>query len=115
LFYLANGRIVELDAGGKEVRSLLVPGFGTWGDLEVLPGDRFLVASYGSNKVLELDGKGKVLWQCAADRPASATRLRNGHTLVAQSEGRQLLEFDRDGREVARQATVGRPFFVRRY
>jgi hypothetical protein len=115
LFYLANSRIVELAADGKEVRSILVPGFGVWGDLEVLPGDRFLVASYGSNKVLELDGKGKILWQCAADRPASATRLRNGHTLVAQSESRQLLEFDRDGKEVARQSTVARPFFVRRY
>jgi hypothetical protein len=115
LFYLVNGRIVELDAAGQQIRSIQVPGFGTWGDLEVLPGGRFLVASYGGNKVVELDGNGKVLWQCAAQQPASATRLRNGHTLVAESEGRRVLEFDRDGKEVGRQATVGRPFFVRRY
>jgi hypothetical protein len=34
---------------------------------------------------------------------------------VAEAEARRLVEFDRAGKVVSRQATPGRPFYVRRY
>jgi len=42
-------------------------------------------------------------------------RRRNGHTLVCDFEGKQIVELDRVGKQVSRQALTGRPFAVRRY
>jgi hypothetical protein len=111
----SNGRVVELDRAGKEVRSLNVGGTNGWGGVEVLPNGHFLVAQYGANAVVEVDKTGKVVWQCKVMTPALATRLPNGRVLVSSISGQFLAEFDRSGKEVWRQATKGQPFRVRRY
>jgi hypothetical protein len=115
ILYLTTGEIVELTTEGVVTRRIRAGNIASWGGLEVLPGDRFLVAQYGVGKVVEMDAAGKVLWEWTAGHPASATRLRNGHILVAEAEKRRLVELDRDGKEVAGQDLPGRPFFVRRY
>jgi HEAT repeat protein len=116
VFFVCGGAVVELDAFAKQVRSIKVPGnVSVFAGLEVLPGDRFLVALYGDNRVVEMDAGGKLLWQCSTQTPSSATRLPSGNTLVTSMDGRAVIEFDRAGNEVSKIKTEARPFRVRRY
>jgi hypothetical protein len=119
VYVAANGKVVELDSHWDEVRSVMPAahgaGAGYWASVEMLPNGRFLLALGSSGRVVEVDGSGKIEWECSAPAPVFATRLRNGNTLVASFDGRCLIEVNRDGTEVRRQALQGRPFAVRRY
>lgn len=110
----SNGQIVEMDASGKELRTVSGGNTAGWGSLELLPSGRFLVSQYNLNKVVELDADGKIHFECSVPQPASATRLPNGNTLVADTQNRRIQEFDRAGNKVWEQITQGRPFRVRR-
>lgn len=110
----SNGQIIELDAAGKELRTISGGNTAGWGSLEMLPNGHFLVSQYNLNKVVELDASGKSFFECTVAQPASATRLANGNTLVADTQNRRILEFDRSGNKVWEQTTQGRPFRVRR-
>ncbi len=116
LFVSGRGRVVHLDRAGKEIRSLTITGgTGAFADADLLPNGRYLVALYSANKVLELDAGGKELWSVTVQTPSSANRLPNGNTLVTSMDARCVVELDRAGKVVAKQATPGRPFCVRRY
>ncbi len=120
VYITSQGRVVELDAAWKErVRTLTpssyAPGASYWASVEPLPGGRYLLALGGASRVVEIDGSGKVIWECMLPSAVFATRLRNGHTLVSCFEGRCLIEVDRAGKEVSKQTLQGRPFAVRRY
>jgi outer membrane protein assembly factor BamB len=119
VYVTAQGQVVELDAGWKEVRSITpaahAQGAGYWASVEPLPGGRFLLALGGAGKVIEIDSTGKVLWECNQPSAVFASRLRNGHTLIASFQNKCLVEVDGTGKEVARQTLQGRPFVVRRY
>lgn len=118
-YVASNGQVVELDPSWKQLRTVTPAahgqGAGYWASIEVLPTGRYLLAVGGANKVIEVDVSGRVVWDCNMASAVFATRLRNGHTLVACFEGRALVEVDRHGKEVRRQALAGRPFTVRRY
>jgi hypothetical protein len=62
-----------------------------------------------------MDRTGKILWQCPMAYAVHATRLRNGHTLIACFESRVIVEVDKSGKELRRMPLSGRPFTVRRY
>ncbi|MFN4258865.1 MAG: HEAT repeat domain-containing protein [Gemmataceae bacterium] len=114
LYVHSNGNVVELDALGKETRVIPIGQTSGWASVEALPGNRYLIAQYTANRVVEVDESGKVLWECAMQTPAWATRLANGQTLVASPDGRCVAEFDRAGKQTWRQPTAGRPFRVLR-
>jgi hypothetical protein len=107
-----NSQVYELDAKGKQLWTINLPG-AAWGSIEKLPGGRYLVCLYGGGKVVEVDAAGKVHWEVQVQNPTLATRLRNGHTLVGAN--RMVAEYDRAGKEVWKQTTTGRVWRVRRY
>ncbi len=111
-----SGHLIELDAAGKEVRSVPCAGTEVWAGVEVLPNGHFLVAQYGPNKVIEVDTQGKRLWEASATSPSHATRLRNGNTLVATPNDHKVVELDRAGKVVWTLDTGAnsRPFRVKR-
>lgn len=120
LFITSTGRVVERDALWKEtvrdVRpSKYGPGAGYWASVETLAAGRFLLALGGAGKVLEIDSTGAIVWESSQPWAVSATRLPNGHTLVASFEARCLIELDREGKAVNRTKLPGRPFTARRY
>jgi hypothetical protein len=116
LFACGGDRVVEVDEKFAEVRTLKVPPCGdSWISVEPLPGDRFLVAAYGSHKVTELDATGKQVWECAAPTPMSAVRLANGNTLVSSNIPHQVAEYDRAGKEVWKLSLGSGVRCVRRY
>src|SRR5262249_32865966 len=112
VYITSSGRVAELDTTGKEVRVITDNhnGAAYWASVEVLPGGHYLIGLAGANKVIEIDGAAKVAWQCSANTPAYATRLRNGPSLVACVDNRLVMEFDRAGTEVWRQPSGGRTF-----
>jgi HEAT repeat protein len=115
LYAHSSGKVVEIDANGKEVHSLMVDGLSAWASVEQLPNGRYLISQYSLNRVSEIDPAGQVHWECAVQTPAWSTRLPNGNTLVASTEGHRIVELDRSGRKVWKQETQGRPFRVRRH
>jgi hypothetical protein len=119
IFISTNGEVVELDAEWKHVRTITPAKYGQgatfWASVEPLPGGRFLLALGGAGKVVEIDGAGKIVWECDQPSAVFATRLRNGNTLISSFEHKCLVEVDRNGKEVNKQELPGRPFAVRRY
>jgi HEAT repeat protein len=91
-----GGRVVELDAAGKErwkAENVQFPQ-----DAQVLPGGRLLVLDAQGNRVLERDAAGKTLWEKGIPQGLRCQRLPNGNTFVVCRQA--LYEFDRDGKEV---------------
>ncbi len=115
-FYLSNNQVVELDVAGKEMRRVSVGHTSGWAGLELLPNGHFLISYYvAGNKIAEIDGTGKVVWEMHAPTASRTQKLRNGNILVAGGNHMYVAEYDRNKKEVWRVATVGRPFSVRRY
>jgi HEAT repeat protein len=92
------GRVRELDRDGQprwQIDGLQYPI-----DAQVIGNDRVLIAEYRSHRVTERNFKGEVIWEKAvAGILQGVQRLPNGNTFVVTRN--QLLEFDRDGKEVA--------------
>src|SRR5262249_24150709 len=109
-----NGQVNEMTREGKQVLSFTPQpnpgGAGYWASIEPLPGGRYLLSMTGSGKVLETDASGKIFCECSVPTPCYATRLPNGNTLVANVDGRCVVEVDRQGNEVWKKTTKGRPF-----
>ena len=114
--YIANpGLIEEYDpVAEKVVHSLRVDAadFGGWCSVEVLANGRFLIALFTEGKVQEIDGSGKVLWECRVKDACHATRLPNGNTLVASMLQKKVLEIDGAGKVIHEHETEGRPWRV---
>ncbi len=67
-------------------------------DVQVLPGDRVLVAEYLASRVTERNLKGDIVWEKRIVGPLVGQRLPNGNTFIATDS--QLLEIDRAGKEL---------------
>jgi hypothetical protein len=119
LYVGSNNQIVEMSTAGKEVRTVSLAntgGTGGWAGVDPLPNGHYVVALYGSQKVVEVDASGKVVWEKGGvQNPTYAMRLRNGNVLATSTNNQLLIEYDRAGKEVWKQQTTGRPFRVRRY
>jgi hypothetical protein len=115
LYVESGGNVVEVDAAGKRLQAVQVGGMSAWGGVEQLPNGNLLVSKYDVNQIVEVDWKGKVLWQANTPSPSYSTRLPNGNILATNTNSNAIVEINRDGKEVARQATTGRPFRTWRY
>lgn len=108
--YITNGGlVVELDGAGKKVAAVQLTHEGSWGEVEVLPGGRYLVSNYGTGRVQEVNMAGKLLWECSVPGACGVTRLPGGNTLLACNG--KVVEVDRAGKAVWEHVSNG---FVRR-
>lgn len=115
-------RIIEVDKKGvvrREVK-LKVDHPNAHSDTRLvrkLPNSHYLVAHEADGRVREYDRNGKVVWEydvplfgkerkgghgpeAFGNSVFSATRLRNGHTLIGSGNGHSVLEVDRTGKIV---------------
>ncbi len=97
-----DGRVVTLDAAGKELSSFRVnlEAKLSGGRLHALSNGHVLIPHHAENKVVEYDANGKEVWKVKIDQPIAAVRLANGNTLVTSMNQNRAVEFDRDGKEV---------------
>jgi hypothetical protein len=95
----AQGRIWECGPDGKQRWEMNEVGGPV--DIQILPGDRLLVAEYYTSRVTERDRQGKILWESPrlSDNTVSAQRLPNGNTLIATRSS--VVEYNRAKEKVA--------------
>jgi hypothetical protein len=81
-----------------------------------LPSGHRLVGSYGERSVVEFDDKGEEVWRVDGlpGGPTSIQRLDNGNTLIACTEGSQIVEIDPAKKTVWKATIDGRPVDARR-
>jgi hypothetical protein len=93
-------RFIRIDPSGKELQNIPANVSTSGGRIDVLPGGRVLVPERTSNRVVEYDAEGKVIWQALFPEPVAAVRLPNGHTLVTSYSLTRAVELDRAGQQV---------------
>ncbi len=93
-------RFARLDASGVEISSFPVNVGTSGGRIEVLPNGRVLIPEKDSNRVVEFDANGQVVWQIPFLQPVAAVRLPNGNTLVTAFQDTRAVEMDPQGKEV---------------
>ena len=97
--FLPARSLLWLDATGKEVKTVPVGPMHLNG-IDALPNGRVLVAQINNNRVVEVDGEGKTVWEATVQQPTSAVRLANGNTLVACQNMHQVVELNHSGKVV---------------
>ncbi|MFO0877304.1 MAG: hypothetical protein U0840_08000 [Gemmataceae bacterium] len=101
-----TGVVAELDATGKprwKIENLNYPVYAS-----MVRRDRVLICEYYGNRVTERDLRGTVLWtKHVGNQVLAAVRLPTGNTFIATRQ--QLLEVDREGKEVK---VINRPFDI---
>ncbi|MCS6850467.1 MAG: PQQ-binding-like beta-propeller repeat protein [Gemmataceae bacterium] len=105
-----SGVCLRLDGNAREQKQIPIGPTQMFCQFEVLSGDRLLIPAAGLNKVVELDARGRVIWEYDTTNPTSAARLANGNTLIASMSERQVIEVDRRGKERWRYRTNGMPW-----
>jgi hypothetical protein len=108
----AQGKIIELDGRGKQLREVQVPHNG-WCGVEGLPSGRFLIALMSNSTIQEIDSTGKSHWSATFPGVFRAHRLPSGNTMVASMTTRKVAELDRTGRVLWERVCDGRPWMVR--
>jgi HEAT repeat protein len=96
LISMDQGMIQELGRDGKP--RWQIAGLQSPVDAQVVSNDRILVAEQHANRVSERNLRNDIVWQKPVTWPLGCQRLLNGHTFIVMRN--QLLEVDRDGKEV---------------
>lgn len=112
-----EGLLLDIDPlSGKERKSIALGGGANHGyySIETVPGGTFLVADYNRGRVEEVDGNGRVVWECAVPGAYHASRLASGNTLVSSHSGMRVLEVNRQGHVVWEQSTGSNVWRVHR-
>lgn len=110
----SGARLVEFDLDGRQLWEQSTPQQ-PWACLGLANGHR-LVGLFNDRALVEYDAVGKEVWRHAGlpGGPTSVERLENGNTLVACTEGQEVLEVSRAGAVVWRAKLAGRPVDARR-
>jgi HEAT repeat protein len=93
-------RFVRMDPTGKDLSSFPVNVSTSGGRVDVLSNGHVLIPEKESNRVVECDAHGRVVWQVPFLMPVAAVRLPNGNTLVTSFKQNRAVELDREGKEV---------------
>ena len=106
--------LIEFDTAGKKVWEKTV-GMQPWACLG-LPNGHRLVGSYNEKSVVEFDAEGVEVWRVDGlpGGPTSIERLENGNTLIACTDGGQVVEIDQAKKIVWQASLEGRPVDARR-
>jgi WD40 repeat protein len=90
----STGVIHEVNAVGKQIRTVQVAQEGTWGDVDVLPNGNYLIANYGSGFVREVDHTGKIIREVKAADATGLERQPNGQLLVSGGESARIIDWN---------------------
>lgn len=112
-----NGTCAKLDRDGRQISSFNIGGFftSTVGfRAHLLPKGGLVVPDYTRGKIREYDANGRMLRELDAYRPSAVVKLPNGNLLYASRLRNSVVELDKNGKEVSRRDTDGRPLFIDR-
>jgi hypothetical protein len=95
-----ENQFIRVDAKGQELNRFPAHLDYSGGRLEVLPNGHVVVPEANSNRVVEFDEHGKIVWEASIEEPVAARRLPNGNTLVTSHNSARGVEIDRHGNVV---------------
>lgn len=104
------GGFTVVDAAGRPVKSFSVGAFQNYSGFQVMGNGGVVVPLTSQNIVAEFNAQGKRLWEAVVQRPTSAMRLGNGHTLISCRDSLKVVELDRSGKEVWSFKSTGYPW-----
>ena len=109
-----QNKVIEFDVTGKKLWERAT-GVQPWA-CQGLPNGHRLIGSFNERSLVEYDDTGKEVWRYDGlpGGPTSVERLENGNTLIACTEGSQVLEIDPAKKIVWKAALEGRPVDARR-
>jgi outer membrane protein assembly factor BamB len=81
-----EGSVREIDATGKEVRTVPLPIRGSWSGVEGVPNGNYLAVNNAEGKIVEVDKAGKVVWEYQTPGACYASRLPSGNTLIVSNQ-----------------------------
>jgi hypothetical protein len=113
LYGLYTGAIVELDRAGKEVNRFAIERPSGLANIVVLPDGRYMVPLARSNRIVEMDRKGKVLREIEIASPTCVALLPEEKLLVGSHILSSVREIDRKGKVLWEQKAEGQVFRVR--
>jgi PQQ-like domain len=96
-----KGLITELTPDGKSVWAYAS---NAW-SAEKMKNGNYLIASYNSNQVLEVDAAGKIVWQLDGVNAMRAKPLADEHVLIACFSAKRVYELDENHKEVWEHTT----------
>jgi HEAT repeat protein len=105
-----NGQLREVDRAGKTVVSFALPHQGNWCGVQGLTNGHYLAVELNQGHVLELDAKGKTLWDCRVAGACYAIRRPNGNTMVCSFAGQRVVDVNRAGKIVWEKAVPTQPW-----
>jgi HEAT repeat protein len=106
-----GGRVLAMDNRGKVCWQ--IDGLRDAKDAQPLPNGRVLILEATGTRLTERDITGKIHWQKDLENPCvSFERLANGNTFVAWQY--QIVEYDKDGKEVFTHKRPGNDVFIAR-
>jgi hypothetical protein len=100
ILQLGVTRFVRMDAKGNDLKNFGVQVATSGGRIDVLPNGNVLIPEGNTNRVLEYDPRGRIVWEGHADSPITALHLPNGHVMVTSMTQHRAVELDRTGKEV---------------
>ena len=114
--------IVGYSSGAKRVEEYNQQGKAVWAppgapkrtggvfDIARLPNGNTLIAYANGRCVVEIDAKGKTVWETTGlSCPTSARRLANGNTLIADYNAKRVIEVDAKGKIVWQKTGLSHP------
>jgi HEAT repeat protein len=107
------GCLREVTRAGKVVCTFQLDNNGrNWCGVQGLPGGRYLAVDLNQGQVLELDARGKTVWECKVPSASYAVRRPTGTTLVCSFGGQRVVEVNRAGKVVWEKKVPTSPWRV---
>ncbi|MBM3331589.1 T9SS type A sorting domain-containing protein [candidate division WOR-3 bacterium] len=91
-----NARVIEVDSTGRLVWAYVRSDIQWAHTARRTAGGNTLISATDSNRVLEVDARGDVIWEMRSglDYPNEAFRLANGNTLITVRDADRVIEVD---------------------
>ena len=99
VFLTQTGQCFRVDKDQKIVKQFNVGRVNYWAGIDVLPNNKILVTQWNAITEFDLDS-GKSGWTAPFQQATSVQRLPNGNTLVTSMNRLQVVELDRNGKQV---------------
>ncbi|MFL5339784.1 MAG: PQQ-binding-like beta-propeller repeat protein [Gemmataceae bacterium] len=101
-----NNQLIFFSAEGKEEVTAKMD---SWGGVDSLPNGHVIVSQIYANKIVEVDGKGNVVWEFKQAGAWVGARLPDGNTLVASKQGQKMFKVDPKGKILWEKEINGHP------
>ncbi|NQZ69347.1 MAG: PQQ-binding-like beta-propeller repeat protein [Lentisphaeria bacterium] len=108
-----KGMLIEIDKKGKQVFSYNSGVRQQMNGFAKSSAGNYYICLQNTNKVIEVNPKGKIIWEVVVQMPTSVQILPSGNLLVCSGKGNEIIEITRAKKVIWRQKAI-RPWWAER-